>query len=306
MAIKTPVLDSRTSEDIYRQALELARSYCPELDIPDDDADYFNPDDPGLVILKLFSKRMEFLINQFNKIPENHSLAFLDFVGMDPLPARPSRVPLTFYLTEGSRGAYIPACTRIASSEDPDVIFETVQSLSVVAARPSAVLSLNPWKDAYTDHSAVVSGNADNEDGFMVFGGDVDERAFDHVLCIGDNTMLDIHRHPSELTIHIEGSDITPGYFSRWRDGMGNRVNHPDFGDLSPDGGLAVTIPIRRLKQSLIGGDENFWLLVRPQVGMVVKGAKLPTISRISVDVTVENILGPVFTRAQYSFPGDS
>ena len=290
MAIKTPVLDSRTSEDIYRQALKLARSYCPELDIPDG-ADYFDPDDPGLVILKLFSKRMEFLINQFNKIPENHSLAFLDFAGMDPLPARPSRVPLTFYLTEGSRGAYIPARTRIASSEDPDVIFETVQSLSVVAAMPRAVLSLNPWKDAYTDHSAVVSGNDDNEDGFTVFGGDVDERAFDHVLCIGDNAMLDLHRPPSELTIHIEGSDITPGYFSRWCDSMDNRVNHPDFKDPSPDGGLAITIPIKGMKQSLIGGEENFWLLVRPQDGMIVKGAKLPVISRISVDVTVENIL---------------
>ena len=44
MEIKTPVSDNRTSEDIYNQALELARSYCPELNIPDS-ASYFDPDD---------------------------------------------------------------------------------------------------------------------------------------------------------------------------------------------------------------------------------------------------------------------
>ncbi|TFH46747.1 MAG: hypothetical protein E4G94_01775, partial [ANME-2 cluster archaeon] len=61
MVIKTPVLDNRTSEDIYEQALKLARHYCPEMIIPEK-VGYFDPDDPGLVILKLFSDMAENLI----------------------------------------------------------------------------------------------------------------------------------------------------------------------------------------------------------------------------------------------------
>jgi hypothetical protein len=36
MQNKKPVLDNRTSEEIYQQTLELARTYCPELTIHDE------------------------------------------------------------------------------------------------------------------------------------------------------------------------------------------------------------------------------------------------------------------------------
>ncbi|MCG7851655.1 MAG: hypothetical protein MIO92_03960, partial [Methanosarcinaceae archaeon] len=229
MGINTPVLDHRTSRDIYQQALELARHYCPELAIPDDD-NYFDPEDPGLVILKLFSKRTEFLINQLNKIPDKHRLAFLDFAGMDLLPARPSKVPLTFFPSEGSRScAFVPAGTRVSSSEDPDAIFETIHGLSVMPAKLDAVLSLNPWEDRYTDHSTVVSGK---EDGFTIFGKDGNEKPFEHALFLGDDILLDIRRPPTELTVHLEGTNLSKEYFYHWFDGSGNLIEDTVFSDI--------------------------------------------------------------------------
>jgi len=122
MQNKKPVLDNRTSEEIYQQTLELARTYCPELTIHDE-AGYYDPDNPGLVLFKLFSKMTEMLIVQLNKIPDKQRLAFFNFAGIDLLPARPSEVPLTFYLTEGSSVATVASGTRVASSQDPDVVF---------------------------------------------------------------------------------------------------------------------------------------------------------------------------------------
>ena len=299
MGITTPILDERTSDDIYRQVLELARRYCPELDIPDD-PDHFDPDDPSLVILKLFSKRAEYLIDQFNKISDKQRLAFLDFVGVDLLPAKPSKVPLTFYLSEGTRScAIVPAGTRVASSNDPDVIFETIQGLSVAHSGLEAVYSINPWEDRYTDHSVSVHGA---ETGFNIFGGDIDEKYFDHVLYIGDDTVLDLQRSPTRLTIHILGTNLSKGHFYHWFDGSGNSISGPDFSDIVQDrdiGAERLDISlvhgehsnVKKSELSSVDGTESYWLHVRPEDGTFDKGMKLPAISRILADMTVEEIL---------------
>jgi hypothetical protein len=68
MNIKTPLFDKRTSEDIYIQALILARHYCPEWAENWKGITHFDPDDPGLVIFKLFSNMAQHLITQYNRI----------------------------------------------------------------------------------------------------------------------------------------------------------------------------------------------------------------------------------------------
>ncbi len=298
MGIATPVLDNRSSEDTYKQVLELAKHYCPELFIPDDEY-YFDPDNPGLVILKLFSKSTEHLITQFNKIPDNHRIAFLDFAGIDLLPARPSRVPLTFYPSQGSRSClFVPPCTKVASSENPDLIFETTKGLSVIPVKLHAVFSVNPWEDKYTDHSEDVSGE---ENEFLIFGRNVNEKPLDHILFLGDDTLLDIRRPPTKLTIHLEGDKLSKAHFSHWYDGSGNYVENPDISDIIFDEDARIEKldialldkthkNIGKLERSNVDGTESFWLSVRPQEGLIIKGMKLPAISRISVDLTVEDI----------------
>jgi len=295
MVIKTPVLDNRTSEDIYEQALELARHYCPELIIPEKKG-YFDPDDPGLVIFKLFSNVVENLIIQFNEIPDKHRLAFLDFMGLDILSAKPSKVPLTFYLAEGSSGNFVPQGTQAASSEEPEVVFETTQGLSVVPAKLNAIFSLNPWEDKYTDHSKVISGEKEE---FFIFGVDTDEKLIDHVFYLGDDILLDIQSLPSELKFHFEGTNLFKEYFHLWYDGNNNPIENIDITSDQDAKKLDITFNdktrdiqnIQKLKRSSIDGIESFWLHVKPYGTKIINGAGLPAISNISIDMTVENIL---------------
>jgi len=299
MAIKTPVLDNRTSEDIYEQALELARHYCPELVIPEQ-AGYFDPDDPGLVILKLFSDMAENLIIQFNKIPDKHRLAFLDLMGIDILSAKPSKVPLTFYLAEGSSGNFVPKGTQVASSEEPEVVFETTEGLSVVPAKLNAIFSLNPWEDKYTetDHSKVISGEKEE---FRIFGGDDDEKRLDHVFYLGDDVLLNMQSLPSELKFHFEGTNLFKEYFQLWYDGNNDLIENLEITSDPDAKKLDITFNdntktrdiqnIHELEKSSIDGIESFWLHVKPYDTKIVNGTELPTISNISMDVTVGNIV---------------
>ena len=294
MTVKTPVLDNRTSEDIYEQALELARHYCPELVIPEQRG-YFDSDDPGLVILKIFSDMAENLITQFNKIPDKHRLTFLDFMGLDILSAKPSKVPLTFYLAEGSSGNFVPQGTQVASSEEPEVVFETTEGLSVVPAKLNAIFSLNPWEDKYTetDHS---------KEEFRIFGGDDDEKLLDHVFYLGDDVLLNMQSLPSELKFHFEGTNLFKEYFQLWYDGNNDPIENLEITSdqdakkldiIFNDNTKTETRDIQntqKLETSSIDGIESFWLHVKPYDTKIVNGAQLPAISNISMDMAVENI----------------
>ena len=304
MTIKTPVLDNRTSEDIYEQALRLARHYCPELVIPEKRG-YFDPDDPGLVILKIFSDMAENLIIQFNKIPDKHRLAFLDLMGIDVLSAEPSKVPLTFYLAEGSSGNFVPRGTQVASSEKPDIVFETTQGLSVVPAKLNAIFSLNPWEDKYTgtDQSKIISGEKEK---FLIFGGDDDEKSLDHGFYLGDDILLNMRSVPSVLKFHFEGTNLFKEYFNLWYDGNNDPIEYLGitsgqdakkldivFNDKIKTKTKTETRDIQNIQEfekSSIDGIESFWLHARPHDTKIVNGAQLPAISNISMDLTVENI----------------
>jgi hypothetical protein len=281
-----PVLDDRTSEEIYQQTLELARTYCPELTIHDE-AGYFDPDNPGLVLLKLFSKMTEMLIVQLNKIPDKQRLAFFNFAGIDLIPARPSEVPLTFYLTEGSSVAtVVTSGTRVASSRDPDVVFETGQDLSVVAAKLTAVFSFNPWEDRYTDHSEFVSGS---EDGFTIFGKNPNEKSVDHILYLSDDILFNIQR-PVDIMIHLKGKDLKQDFFYTWYDGNENPVTNPKFFNVGAEE-LDISFHIEKLESTSINGIRSFWLSARPKNDMqIIKGIRLPGISHITVDIFTKHI----------------
>lgn len=286
MQNKKPVLDNRTSEEIYQQTLELARTYCPELTIHDE-AGYLDPDNPGLVLLKLFSKMTEMLTVQLNKIPDKQRLAFYDFTGINLLPARPSKVPLTFYLTEGSSVATVASGTRVASSENPDVVFETGHDLSVVPAKLTDVLSFNPWEDKYTDHSKFISGS---EDGFSIFGKGSNEKSVDHIIYLSDDMLLNIQR-PVDLVIHLRGRDLKRDFFYTWCDGNENPIKNPTFYNVGEEE-LNITIHVEKLEQSSINGIRSFWLSARPKKDIqIIKGVTLPDISHITADISIKHII---------------
>lgn len=291
MEIKAPDLDDRTSETVFKQTIELAKHYCPEWAVwlKDPDREQIKGD-PGLVMFRLFSKMTEHLIKQMNRIPEKHRIAFLDFMGIDLLPAKPSRVPLTFYLVKKSSGARIPQGTIVAArptkemivSKVPEVLFETGKDLDVVPVRMNAVYSLNPWEDKYTDHSKTASGK---EDGFLVFGRDANEIPLDHILYLGDDDLLDIRNEATltTLTIRLYGENLVlKNYFAKWYvekdDGSRDPLTpemRTDIGKIAPLNGVpfveAKFSNINKINKSKINNIGSFWLSVKPNNGAEIQ-----------------------------------
>ncbi len=282
--IKTPLLDKRTSEDIYNESIELAKHYCPEWAQKWGDG-YFDPDDPGLVIFKLFSNMSQHLIAQYNQIPEKHFLAFLDFVGIYLRPQEASIVPLTFNLVESASTAEIPSGTIVASSKDPTVVFETIQHLSAVKIKLNA-FSINPLEDSYTDHSEVLSGTRT----FSIFSKDKEEKPIEHILFIGDKFLFDQKNHFQSLSIQFKGSNLSNEYFKHWSDGKGSPlkvINSPQNDDTF----LIFDIKdFPKIEKTSINDVENFWLVIRPD-HKITKGLDVPSISEITAEMKSDKIM---------------
>ncbi len=281
----TPILDTRNSGEIYKQALKLAEHYCPEWAKEWED-DHFDPDDPGLVIFKLFSNIAEYSIRQFNRIPEKHFISFLDFIGIDIRPARPSMVPLTFYLAQGSKKADIPSGTLVASSKDPDIVFETSQHLTAISFDLYG-FSINPGNDSYTDHSGKLSG----ERTFSIFFKE-EEKSFEHILFLGDDDIFSGKTPSAELIIKFTGSGLSPEFFKQWFNGQGMPVD-VEINRGSDNGSLVFNIKnLNAFEKSIFNDVRNFWLFTKPDKDIkIVRGKGLPGISLITADIRSGNII---------------
>src|SRR6516225_3785876 len=101
MASHDPILDFRTSDQFYQQALELARTYTSEWTSawvsPEPDAKDINAD-PGLVLLKLFALLARYIGQMENQIPNQRELAFYRFLGLQLRPPLAAQAPLSFTL----------------------------------------------------------------------------------------------------------------------------------------------------------------------------------------------------------------
>ena len=71
--------------------------------------------DPGAVLLELFARLMELLIERQNKVPDKNFLSFLDYVGIEASPGSPAEVPVTFLLPKSaSGGSEVPEGSQAA------------------------------------------------------------------------------------------------------------------------------------------------------------------------------------------------
>lgn len=90
-----PDLDKRTKEELMGQIGRLAAAYTPEW--------RYNRQQPdiGSVLATLFAGLMEECIGCYNQMPQKSQLAFLDALGVEPLPPRPAKGYMTFSLAGG-------------------------------------------------------------------------------------------------------------------------------------------------------------------------------------------------------------
>lgn len=213
MKTRPPKIDERTFSDLMDTIRGIVPHYTPEWKITNDQ-------DPGVALLKIFTHITENIIHRFNQVPHKNFVAFLDMLGIQLLPAQPSRVPVTFYLAKGTdKEMLIPARTQASSKktdEHEELIFETEKNLLATPSPLKRVVSTDPEKDAiYLPPPGFLNGAQQEERSYTIVSspsaGSKDFQ-FDHVTDLEEGDFLKIG---NETTIEygiissISGTIIT-------------------------------------------------------------------------------------------------
>ncbi|MFO1429726.1 MAG: putative baseplate assembly protein [Candidatus Competibacteraceae bacterium] len=193
MSTDAPKIDPRTASDVVKRLVVLLEQYTSDPNYSfaawkEDDPVTGEPRGRSAALIRIFARFCEIVIEHLNKAPEKNFLAFLDLLGAALQPPQPARVPLSFSLAAGSAvDALVPEGTQVAAPPAPGekdpVVFETERPLVVTAARLGSLLTLDPEQDSYGDWSERLAAPS----AFTVFQGD---RAFEHVLYLGDSRLL--------------------------------------------------------------------------------------------------------------------
>lgn len=158
MTIQAPQLDKRTAPDIVRDV----RRLLPE---------HRGQDGPGgfdTALIQVFARFGEIVISRLNKAPDKNFLAFLDLLGVSPLPMQAARVPLTFSLAPAVTGhAMVPSGTQASApppkGEKRPVSFETDEDLFVTPAKLDSLFAKDGTRDQYSDLSPALADPPANE-----------------------------------------------------------------------------------------------------------------------------------------------
>ncbi|QLE58026.1 baseplate J/gp47 family protein [Nostoc sp. TCL26-01] len=178
MAILPPKIDQRTYEEIVQQTESLVQQFTDWKPAPG------NQPDAGRALIRIFGKMVKSVSDRLNQVTEKNFLAFLDLIGGELAPPQPAKVPLTFYLAQGSpTDGLVPAHTQISApsteSLDAEILFATDRELVVTTTQLQAVYLREPSQDKYSDHTLAAIGHKDTA--FLTFVGD---RPISHSLYI--------------------------------------------------------------------------------------------------------------------------
>lgn len=168
-----PVIDGRSRDDLFRDALDLAPGYTPSWE-PGDDA--------GTALVHLFAELARHATERLDRVPAKHRIAFFDRLGFDRAPPQAGRIPLTITVSEGAtENVGVPAGTRAV--DDAKTVFETDTGFEATPARLTDVVSVDPAADRLYRHDEAVSAG----ESFQPFTGR-DRQA--HVLSLGHASLL--------------------------------------------------------------------------------------------------------------------
>jgi hypothetical protein len=224
--MSVPIFDQRTAAQFFDDALALAKLYSPQWGVPD--ADEVTPEaiaqDPGLVLLKLFSLLGQDLANVVNAIPVQRQLALYRFLDMPLRPAVCGSMPVCFSPAPNVAPVTLAKGTALISASAPRTRFETDRDVQVLPATLSAVLTVVPRLDRYWDlQSLWQGGNA-----APAFPGNhtsAVECAFAHCWLLGDAALFAPQSAASQMTIVLKGTRLDPAYFACWYDGALNPLS---------------------------------------------------------------------------------
>lgn len=121
-------LDDRTFQELVDECLLRIPRYCPEWT-------NYNPSDPGVTLIELFSWLTDQMLLRFNQVPRRNYVAFLEMLGIRLQPPAPAHTAVTFYLSASLPAAYqIPAGVEVATERtetEEAIIFSTDRTLTI-------------------------------------------------------------------------------------------------------------------------------------------------------------------------------
>src|SRR5262245_20403693 len=142
-------LDARDAAQIIADLLARRPGYVPDWTSPDKGA--------GLALNQIVARNLQTILRRLDRAPAKGILAFLDVLGIQPIPARAARAVVVFQMSQGAADANVPAGTRlVASGGSGQVVFETIRASGVTSAKLVQVLSIWPGRDQWIDHSTAV------------------------------------------------------------------------------------------------------------------------------------------------------
>ena len=139
MSIQAPNLDSRSFDDLIREAKERIPQYSPSWS-------NFNPSDPGMTLVELHAYMTETLLYELNRVPELNYIKFLELLNIQGAPAHPALTELTFTLDKLDKPddpLQVPVpLGAVIAVDDPnltqDIVFETDRTLIATNAQIAA------------------------------------------------------------------------------------------------------------------------------------------------------------------------
>lgn len=144
MTLQAPKLDSRTFDELVKEARDRIPRFTPEWT-------NLNDADPGMTLVKLQAWLTETLLYEMNRLPEFNYIKFLQLLNVTPEPARAARTELHFTLKklDGESDPlkfFIPKNAQV-QADDPDLttplVFETDRTLTALNASVAAVIASN-------------------------------------------------------------------------------------------------------------------------------------------------------------------
>ena len=207
-------LDPRTTEQVYHQALSLAKIYCPEwLNIQQSEVD---EQDLGVVLLKLFAQLCDTVSQRINQIPQKQLLSFYQFLGLEMRQPKPARVLLSFILDASvQKPVQIAKGVQVASGKDQKIIYETTEALRASNLCLVAAYAVDPATDTAVDLSEIVLAKKKI---FTILGSNtlcIDDRKppcsvpFKHIMALS-SPYFD-YQTPATLTLVIQFDQIFHG-----------------------------------------------------------------------------------------------
>lgn len=204
MPLPNPSLDDKSFNEIFEEAKKRIALYTSVW------TDY-NPSDPGITLLELFSWLAETQLYSLNRVTQKNQLKYLKLLGIKPRGPIPTKIAVTF--TTGKDGFLVPKGTRLKPKlengsnfeTDEDINFETDEDVNVTSAKINKILVYSQYE--YEDVTSVEQSGGT----FYAFGENPKPGNSFYVGIKIDkdhNDKLLIPKYPVKLLVHLSEEDI--------------------------------------------------------------------------------------------------